>query len=495
MGDNMKPPRMIDSPGMKCGITSILALSMTGLLAGEAVEAEALSIQEQAAAGMEDADVTALANMAGRAGITLTPETIKRMLEVHPEVLDAAEPNEHNANRLRAAAIFPARFEVTGLAKIYEDTSLTTKNAGGRFTSGGIDVLLNYTSILGGISYENMAFLGSSHSNDIEAKLAVDAEFEAFGVYGWADAGPPPFPAVTYGVYGTTNRINGYGVYAINTAPRGNLATTGGGTALFATGDIDGGRTSGAFGHIDNHVAIIENQSTGTTHVLALSMPYDSSPSAADNFVTFYHGGGTAADAVGAIEGTATGVNYKSGSADFAEWLPRKDLAEPISAGDIVGIVAGKVTRDLENADFVKAISTAPAFTGNDPGDSKRNLYALVSLIGQVPVKVSGAVRAGDYIVASGKNDGTGIAIPENRMSPEHFRLMVGRAWESSDEPGTKLINTAIGLAAGEAITYMQQQDRRIASLENQLSAKTMQLERAGRATGAAHPSGGSHPV
>ncbi len=462
----------------------VAAMAMaTAAVAQEVAEEDVLGFYAQSMeSGAENEDVRMLSNMVNHAGITLTPETIRRMLAAHPEVLDAAA-GERDVVLREAAAAYPARFEVTGQAKIYEDTFFNLKSASGRFTSAGIDVLLNYSSVLGGVSYENMALWGNSHSNQIEAKLAVDAEFEAFGVYGRADAGPPPFPAVTYGVYGTTNQISGYGVYAVNTSPEGSAPETGGGVALFASGTIRGYATAGGVDDIDNHVAIIENKSIGSTHVLALSMPNDVSASSADNFVTFYHGGVTASDAVGAIEGnSAGGVVYKTSGADFAEWIPRKNLDESIEAGDVVSIAGGKVSRNLEGFDHVQVISTAPGFSGNAPADDKLEQYALVALMGQVPVKVSGAVTAGDYIVASGRNDGTGIAVAADKMTPEAFRMMVGRAWESSADQGIKLVKTAVGFNASAAYAYMHKQDQRIAGLEKQLSRKMEMLDRlAGR--------------
>ncbi|WP_305802769.1 hypothetical protein, partial [Thiolapillus sp.] len=89
-----------------------------------------------------------------------------------------------------------------------------------------------------------------------------------------------------------------------------------------------------------------------------------------------------------------------------------------------------------------------------------------------------GAVIAGDYIVASGNNDGIGIAIAPDQMTPEDFKMAVGQAWESSAETGVKLVNTAVGLAADDAYAYMKKQDQRIASLEKQLNAKMARLDR-----------------
>lgn len=454
--------------------TLVTALGMSSTVAaGEAMEEDVDVLQQQDSAMEGDgSDARVLLDMARGAGITMTPEAIERMLAVHPEVLDAAYSAEPALAEPRAAAIFPARFQVTDQATIYVDTDLNRKFAGGRFTSTGIDVLLNYSSVLGGISYENMAFSGSSHNNEIEAKLAVDAEFEAFGVYGRADVGPPPFPTYVYGVYGTTNQPGGYGVYARNNAPEE------GGAALFATGEITGSLTTGGTDHIDNHVAIVENTSSANTHVLALSMPNDTALGFADNFVTFYHGGGTPSDAVGTIQGNVGGVSYVSGSADFAEWIPRQNPDEIISAGDIVGVAGGKVSRNLSKVEYVQVVSTAPAFAGNDPGLGKHDQYALVAMMGQVPVKVIGAVTAGDYIVASGHDDGTGVAVPQERMTPEDYRLAVGRAWESSAEQAVKLIRTAVGLGANDAYAYMRKQDQHIARLERQLSSKMAQLDR-----------------
>ena len=396
---------------------------------------------------------------------------------------DSASAREEatDTDQIRAAAAFPARFEVDGQATIYQDTDLNTTYAGGRFFSTGIDVLLNYSAILGGISYESMALYGSNHNQDIEAKLAMEAEFVAYGLYGRADVPGPTFPHVAYGVYGTTNHLYGYGVYAGNTAPAGDFGNEGGGTSLYATGSINGAFTNGGLYHIDNHVAIIENTVPigANAHVLALSIPYEINPGSADNFITFYANGSDSGDAVGSVEGNSfSGVTYNSGSADFAEWIPRLNPEELIEAGDIVGLAKGKVSRNLQQFDHIKVVSTAPAFTGNDPGFDKRDQYELVAMIGQVPVKVTGVVNAGDYIVASGKNDGTGIAVTADRMTPDHFHIAVGRAWESSTEQGVKLVNTAVGLEASDTYAYMHKQDQRIASLERQLSGKLEKLDR-----------------
>ncbi|MEE8583765.1 MAG: hypothetical protein V3T83_02830, partial [Acidobacteriota bacterium] len=51
----------------------------------------------------------------------------------------------------------------------------------------------------------------------------------------------------------------------------------------------------------------------------------------------------------------------------------------------------------------------------------------------------------GDCIVASGLNDGTGVAVSPEEMTANQHSLVVGQAWESSSAPGVKLINTVVG--------------------------------------------------
>ena len=122
---------------------------------------------------------------------------------------------------------------------------------------------------------------------------------------------------------------------------------------------------------ISNHIAIIENSNSGTNaDVLALKIDR-TDPGAGNNFLSFYDRGD---QLVGQIDGNCGGgVNFKSSSADFAEMLPRLDLQEDIEAGDIVGVVAGKVTRDTLNSDRIMAVSTAPIVLGDMPPESEEH--------------------------------------------------------------------------------------------------------------------------
>ena len=149
----------------------------------------------------------------------------------------------------------------------------------------------------------------------------------------------------------------------------------------------------------------------------------------------------------GQIDGNgAGGVNYKSSGSDFAEWLPRLDREERIEAGDIVGVFEGRISRKTAGANQVMVISKAPIVLGNSPPESEEHLYERVAFVGQAPVKVRGPVKAGDYIIASGLNDGTSVAVSPEEMTTRQRSLVVGQAWESSSNLGVKLVNTAVGL-------------------------------------------------
>ncbi|WP_456408111.1 hypothetical protein [Thiolapillus sp.] len=457
-------------------ITLIAAIAMTMPVVAEE-EPDMLVFQERDIENMvEDQEAGRLMDMANRAGITLTRETIRRMLAVHPDILDAELPGERDADLQEAVAIYPARFEVTGQAKIYEDSSFTTKNAGGRFASASIDVLLNFSSVLGGVSYENMALWGTSHNKEIEAKLAVDAESEAYGVYGRADAGPPPFPAVSYGVYGTTNQASGYGGYFVNTAS----STSAYSQALYVKAD-------GKYDHNSSdpraYVATVEATNSANASMLAVYLSRDEANSA-DTYIGFIarnranDANRLAGQIRGVTSGSENGVTLVSNAADFAEFLERANPQETMQPGDIVGVVKGRISKDLTGAHNIQVISTSPIVGGNMPAPDKEHLYEQVAFLGQVPVKVAGKVTAGDYIVASGNSDGLGYAVAPKDMTPEHFRLSVGQAWESSDEKGVKLVKAVVGLAANDAYAYMKKQDQRIARLERQLSGKMAQLDR-----------------
>jgi len=196
-------------------------------------------------------------------------------------------------------------------------------------------------------------------------------------------------------------------------------------------------------------------------------------PGSNNKFVQFWDCYG----AVGAIEGTGTGgVSYESEAADLAEWMPRMWEEEKIEPGDVVGIISGMVSCETGLADQISVVSTAPAFLGNAPGEENESRYEKVALLGKVPIKVKGAVKAGDFIVPSGENDGVGIAVSPDELAAGDVSRIAGRAWESSDEIGVKRVECAVGLRAGnQALSFLlkmkendfQKLSQRVAYLES----------------------------
>ena len=134
--------------------------------------------------------------------------------------------------------------------------------------------------------------------------------------------------------------------------------------------------------------------------------------------------------------------------------LERLDADEAIEKGDVVGVFGGKISKRTDGAQWVMAITGNAVVLGNAIfDDDAEALREIVSFIGQVPVRVRGAVALGDYIVASGMNDGTASAGSPRDIAPQQGRLIVGRAWEASDDEGVKLINTVVGLPESASTT------------------------------------------
>ena len=201
-------------------------------------------------------------------------------------------------------------------------------------------------------------------------------------------------------------------------------------------------------GDIRAHVAVIENtDATGDADVLALKVGRNPAEDG-NNFITFF----ASNTAIGSIEGDGGGgISFNSGSADFAEYMPRLKPEERIEKGEIVGVFAGKITKLTTNAQQLSVITGRPIMVGNTPKKEVVHLYDPVTLVGQVPVSVRGQVREGDYIIPSGLHDGVGIGVSPAELTDEQCLQIVGQAWESNSEAGAKPVITLVSLAASAA--------------------------------------------
>ena len=82
---------------------------------------------------------------------------------------------------------------------------------------------------------------------------------------------------------------------------------------------------------------------------------------------------------------------------------------------------------------------------------------------------VLGIVNAGDFVLASGSDDGFGVAISPNNIKTSDLRNIVGVAWESGVSPEFNLVNVAVGL--NDAIDIVS------ANLESRLIAVEKEAE------------------
>ena len=170
------------------------------------------------------------------------------------------------------------------------------------------------------------------------------------------------------------------------------------------------------------------------------------------------------------------GVTYGSKGADYAEYLEKENPTDDMRFGEVVGVKNGKISRNTAGADAIMVISHKPIVLGNTPPTGRENEYEKVGFMGQVHTIVRGSVCAGDYIVASRKNDGTAVAITETELTIENLGQVIGRAWEDSENDILSFVNTAVGVKTNEWIEIFKQQETKSASIENKLNELLLDL-------------------
>ena len=193
------------------------------------------------------------------------------------------------------------------------------------------------------------------------------------------------------------------------------------------------------------HAAEDGENSTGAMEISLLNKAISNT----DEFIGFTTETG---EAIGSITGqqadvfgiAQSGIKLESSGADYAEYLPKRDPNESIQAGDVIGVYNGKISKSTINADRVMVVSTMPLVIGNKRANMDLDTNLAIAFVGQVPVHVSGTVNTGDYIIASGNEDGTAIAVHPDAITATQLTGLIGKAWDSSDSTKTTLINVAI---------------------------------------------------
>ncbi|MFN8241627.1 MAG: hypothetical protein U0X39_12870 [Bacteroidales bacterium] len=170
------------------------------------------------------------------------------------------------------------------------------------------------------------------------------------------------------------------------------------------------------------------------------------------------------------------GVSYQSGAADYAEWLPKSNPSEKFKAGDIVGVKNGFISKSTSGADHLMVISLNPIVLGNMPASGKEELNEKVAFMGQVPVKVLGKVKAGDFIIPSGSDNGAGIAVSQDKILPEQYARIVGIAWSESENEQYSYVNVAVGLNTTYMAAANVKQQELIKAQESEIKSLREQL-------------------
>lgn len=87
-------------------------------------------------------------------------------------------------------------------------------------------------------------------------------------------------------------------------------------------------------------------------------------------------------------------------------------------------------------------------------------------------MKVRGTVQSGEYILPSGANDGTGVAVHRTEMTIERCTQVVGLALESSSQEAVGQTAVMVGLPKEEiTASLLRARDTRIEALETRLTA------------------------
>ncbi|MCK8479615.1 hypothetical protein [Psychroserpens algicola] len=165
------------------------------------------------------------------------------------------------------------------------------------------------------------------------------------------------------------------------------------------------------------------------------------------------------------------GVSFKTGGADYAEFLEKENHTMQFESGEIVGVFGGKISKTTKGAQHIMVISTNPIVLGNMPESLSTENFEKVAFLGQVPVRVVGRVGIGDYILPSGNNDGLAIAKTPEKMTLSDYSEIIGVAWQASLGDVFGYINVAIGLNTNDLAFQLQQQQNEIEAVKKELKA------------------------
>jgi hypothetical protein len=181
-----------------------------------------------------------------------------------------------------------------------------------------------------------------------------------------------------------------------------------------------------------------------------------------------------------AFKNANIGVTYQSGAGDYAEWLPKEDPGAQFAAGEVVGLKNGFITRDFANADKIMVVSTNPIVLGNMPQEGQEDRFVKIAFMGQVPVRVLGTVKPGDFILPSELGHGFGKAVSPDNMELKDYKNIAGVAWSDMNEvaPGVSMVNVAVGINTNDLTDVIIRQEEKFNALRMEYEDLKSEIER-----------------
>lgn len=166
------------------------------------------------------------------------------------------------------------------------------------------------------------------------------------------------------------------------------------------------------------------------------------------------------------------GVTYSSGAGDYAEWLERNKEERDLKFGEIVGVKGGIISLNTEGVDHFMVVSQRPIVLGKVPPKGLEHKFEKVAFMGQVPVKVSGPVAIGDYIIPSGNKDGFGVAINPADMKIGDYAKIVGVAWQAAKDAPLNYVNVAVGINSNDLSSKVDELNQKVEQIMAYLEGK-----------------------
>jgi hypothetical protein len=124
-------------------------------------------------------------------------------------------------------------------------------------------------------------------------------------------------------------------------------------------------------------------------------------------------------------------------------------------------------------------VSTDPLILGNSAdAEDARAGHAVVAFLGQVIVRARGAVAPGDFLVPSGREDGTAVAVAPAELDARELGRVIGTAWERAAGEGEGRVRAAVGVhQAAAAASAVERLERELALQRERLEALAARVE------------------